>query len=69
MLLKFIGKYTGGRNAITIAGVTFEGREPAEVAADSSLLTHPEFEVVETMPEPDAAPVAAPKPRGRPRKA
>jgi len=69
MRLKFIGKYTGGRTAITIGGVTFEGREPAEVPAGSALVSHPEFEVVKHCPFAAETPIVAPKPRGRPRKA
>ena len=64
MLLRFTGKYTGKRTSITIGGVTFEGYEPSEVPAHSALVGHREFEVVET----DESPVAAPRPRGRPRK-
>ena len=66
MQLKFIGQYTGGRTSITLGGVTFNGRDPSEVPAGNPLLTHREFEVVGMV---DEAPPAAPKPRGRPRKA
>ena len=65
MLMKFTGQYTGGRNSITICGVTFEGREPADVPDDSRLIGHPEFaEVTKTV----TPLVEQPKPRGRPRK-
>lgn len=65
MLLKFIGQYTGGRTSVTLEGVTFEGREPSEVSADSRLLRHPEFALVDN--SAGELP-ASPKPRGRPRK-
>ena len=78
MLFRFTGTYTGGRSSITVFGVTFEGREPADVADEDGirrLSTHQEFEAVS-----DAVAVAvdiehitpefvAPKAkRGRPRK-
>lgn len=49
MLFRFKGDYTGKRTSITLFGVTFEGREPADVTdADGirRLSNHPEFEVV-----------------------
>lgn len=49
MLFRFKGDYTGKRTSITLFGVTFEGREPADVTdADGirRLSTHPEFERV-----------------------
>ncbi len=77
MKLVFTGKYTGGRTSITIGGYTFEGREPTEVDAGSSLHTHPEFERAADVAEPEpvevdfefeaeAEPVV--KRRGRPKK-
>lgn len=73
MKMRFIGTYTGGRTWITIDGVTFEGREPADVPAGSRLLTNQEFEAVEAV-EAVAVPATpdheAPLPkRGRPRNA
>lgn len=62
MLLRFIGEYTNERTSITLCGVTFTGREPAE-CDDPRLWNHPEFEAVEPVEVP-----AKPK-RGRPRKA
>lgn len=49
MLFRFKGDYTGKRTSITLFGVTFEGREPADVTdADGirRLSNHPEFEKV-----------------------
>jgi len=46
MRMKFTGKYTGGRTSITLEGVTFEGRDSAEVPEGSRLIGHPEFEEV-----------------------
>ena len=49
MLFRFTGTYTGGRSSITVFGVTFEGREPADVADEDGirrLSTHQEFEAV-----------------------
>ena len=71
MRLRFIGKYTHGRDSITLCGVTFTGREPTETD-EPRLLNHPEFERVEAAPVQTAEvqTVAAPfKKRGRPRKA
>ena len=69
MLLRFIGDYTGGRTQITLEGVTFTGREPAEVADDSRLLRHPEFEAVNSIISlPDELPAFSAPRRGRPRK-
>lgn len=84
MLFRFKGDYTGKRTSITLYGVTFEGREPADVTdADGirRLSNHPEFEAVahnalmaERMVEMAAAVRAdieaaePPKKRGRPRK-
>ena len=57
MLFRFKGDYTGKRTSITLFGVTFEGREPADVTdADGirRLSNHPEFEQVTkaVTPEP-----------------
>lgn len=80
MLFRFKGDYTGKRTSITLFGVTFEGREPADVTdADGirRLSNHPEFEVVTKTVTPDPEAVMAdyedsipeqPKKRGRPRK-
>lgn len=77
MLFRFKGDYTGKRTSITLFGVTFEGREPADVTDEDGirrLSTHPEFEAVlgPPLPEPHedgfSAPVEPPKKRGRPRK-
>lgn len=82
MLFRFKGDYTGKRTSITLFGVTFEGREPADVTdADGirRLSTHPEFEAVTKAVAPVAVPselneairqemAEAPKKRGRPRK-
>ena len=49
MFFRFTGDYTGKRTSITLFGVTFEGREPADVTdADGirRLSNHPEFEKV-----------------------
>ena len=49
MLFRFKGDYTGKRTSITLFGVTFEGREPADVTdADGirRLSNHPELEKV-----------------------
>lgn len=64
-LYRFTGTYTGGRNSITLCGVTFNEREPSEVEGEAlrRLANHPEFEAVEPVEVP-----AKPK-RGRPRKA
>lgn len=63
MNLRFIGTYTARRDAITICGVTFSGREPSPVEGEAlrRLRNHPEFEPVEQEEEPA-------KRRGRPRK-
>jgi hypothetical protein len=84
MLFKFTGKYTGGRESITVFGVTFQGREPADVTDEDGirrLSGHPEFERVTkaVTPEKEAPEIPAafnaaavsldvPKKRGRPRK-
>lgn len=75
MLFRFNGDYTGKRSSITLFGVTFEGREPADVTdADGirRLSNHPEFEAVtkpvtEIEKTPPISPVAVSKPRGRPK--
>lgn len=72
MLLRFTGTYTGGRTSITLCGVTFTGREPAEVSGEEALRrlsTHPEFEGVTAFVAPPEIPHETPKPRGRPKKA
>lgn len=64
MLFRFIGNYTNGRDAISASGVTFVGREPADVTDPDGIRRisgNPEFERVDS-------PVA-PRRRGRPRKA
>lgn len=79
MLLRFIGDYTGKRTSITLFGVTFNGREPADMTDEEGirrLSNHPEFEavdepmmVLEPLPSGDIYMTAdKPKPRGRPRK-
>lgn len=76
MLFRFKGDYTGGRASITLFGVTFDGREPADVTdADGirRLSNHPEFEQVgladvTTEQVKKIAPAQSIKPRGRPRK-
>ena len=76
MLFRFKGDYTGKRTSITLFGVTFEGREPADVTdADGirRLSNHPEFEQVTKAVTPEEAveeylTPEAPKKRGRPRK-
>ncbi len=78
MLFRFKGDYTGKRTSITLFGVTFEGREPADVTdADGirRLSNHPEFEQVTKAVTPELEAVEfedsipeAPKKRGRPRK-
>lgn len=67
MRYRFIGTYTHGRTSLTICGVTFVEREPSE-CDDWRIANHPEFErAQEATPAP--AVEAAPKKRGRPRKA
>lgn len=69
MLFRFKGDYTGKRTSITLFGVTFEGREPADVTnADGirRLSNHPEFEPVANTIAPAEA-LEKPR-RGRPRK-
>lgn len=64
MLFRFKGDYTGKRTSITLFGVTFEGREPADVTdADGirRLTTHPEFEQVT---KAAAVPVVVPEALG-----
>lgn len=80
MLFRFKGDYTGKRTSITLFGVTFEGREPADVTdADGirRLSNHPEFEQVTKAVTPELESAMAdyedsipeqPKKRGRPRK-
>lgn len=76
MLFRFKGDYTGKRTSITLFGVTFEGREPADVTdADGirRLSNHPEFEQVTKAVTPEVVELEdsipeAPKKRGRPRK-
>ncbi len=84
MLFRFTGTYTGGRSSITVFGVTFEGREPAEVTDEDGirrLSTHQEFEAVSCGPQFVADPemdklvreyveefTPPAKKRGRPRK-
>lgn len=67
MLMRFTGKYTGGRSSVLVGGIAFTGREPSEVPDDSALLRHPELEPVEALKPPVQA-LAGLK-RGRPRKA
>ena len=76
MFFRFTGDYTGKRTSITLFGVTFEGREPADVTdADGirRLSNHPEFEQVTKAVTPEVVELEdsipeAPKKRGRPRK-
>ena len=82
MLFRFKGDYTGKRTSITLFGVTFEGREPADVTDEDGirrLSNHPEFEQVTkaVTPDPELESAMAdygdsipeqPKKRGRPRK-
>lgn len=77
MKFRFIGKYTNGHTSVSSNGVTFVGREPSEAVGDAAirLARHPEFEAVEEISwsvvhDPnDFSPAAAPKRRGRPKKA
>lgn len=68
MRLRFIGQYTAKRDTLTLCGVTFIGREPADVTdaeAIRRLSNHPEFETVApALPVHDVPP----KKRGRPKK-
>lgn len=56
MKLRFIGKYTGGRNTISYPPYTFVGHEPTVVDARTGMgrrLSHnPEFEEVEDKTPP-----------------
>lgn len=57
MLFRFKGDYTGKRTSITLFGVTFEGREPADVTDEDGirrLSNHPEFEAVSKAVAPAA---------------
>lgn len=69
-LYRFTGTYTGGRNSITLCGVTFNEREPSEVEGEAlrRLRDHPEFEAVHPLDhDADGKPGGSRK-RGRPRK-
>lgn len=79
MRFRFTGIYTHGRDSLTLCGVTFNGREPADVTDDETircLSGHPEFEAVNPLDHdgdgvkggslPDAI---APRKRGRKPKA
>lgn len=49
MKFKFIGRYTGGRDTITMGETTFEGHDPADVDDPemvTRLLKNPEFEAI-----------------------
>lgn len=73
MLFKFIGRYTNSHTSINASGVTFQGREPAEVTDPDGvrrLSGNPEFEKVHPLDhdgngEPGGS---LPKRRGRPKK-
>lgn len=71
-LYRFTGTYTGGRNSITLCGVTFNEREPSEVEGEAlrRLRNHPEFEAVHPLDhDADGKPGGSlPRKRGRPRK-
>lgn len=53
MRFRFTGEYTGGRNSVSIRGVTFNGYDPTEVADEAvveQLKRHPEVETVTGRP-------------------
>lgn len=72
MRLRFTGIYTGGREAITLCGVTFTGREPATVDGEAlrRLSNHPEFEPVHPLDHDGDGEKGGslPRKRGRPKK-
>ncbi len=71
MLYRFIGTYTGDET-ISCGGVTWHGREPADVTDPERLRrlkNHPEFEAVADEPAEDDGEKSPPKRRGRAKKA
>lgn len=73
MRYRFIGQHTGGRTSITVFGVTFEAREPAEVTCPDGLrrlANHGEFQAIDPLDHDGDGHKGGslPKRRGRPRK-